>query len=63
MSQQMEALLQVRDMLRFFKTFHQYIIYVHLHSTTNKGFQDLIHETLISCSSILKPEGYHLIVI
>ncbi|PKU65742.1 hypothetical protein MA16_Dca022163 [Dendrobium catenatum] len=59
----MEALLQVRDMLRPFETLYQHVINIHLHITSNKGFKNLIHETLISCSNILEPEGHHPITI
>ncbi|PKU85929.1 hypothetical protein MA16_Dca001760 [Dendrobium catenatum] len=59
----MEALLQVGDMLRFFKTLYQHVIEVHLHVTPNKGFENLIHEALVSCSSILEPEGHYPITV
>ncbi|PKU86416.1 hypothetical protein MA16_Dca025239 [Dendrobium catenatum] len=57
----MEALLQVRDMLRFFETLYQHVVHVQLHLTSNMGFENLIHEVLISCSIILELEGHHLI--
>ncbi|PKU84765.1 hypothetical protein MA16_Dca008175 [Dendrobium catenatum] len=59
----MEALLQVGDMLRFFETLYQHVVDVHLHITSNKGFENHIHETLVSCSSILEPEWNHPITI
>ena len=62
-SKDAEGFLEILNMVRDLRAFHQHVVHVYFHVTPDLVFEDLIDESLVGGSGIFQSEGYYFVAV